>query len=195
MSMSAQVHLARYCELFAGLRPEDLLRLPDYFAPDARFKDPFNDVRGLAAVRAVFAHMFAVTEDPRFAILEQALSGSTGFVRWRFRFAPRGRPQAVREIEGVSRVLFGADGRAVEHVDYWDPVEGLYDGLPLLGWVLRMVRRRLGADALRSALAASNLLHDLRLLMGAHRSGARPWNQTSRLAISGRAPRMADAGS
>jgi steroid delta-isomerase len=145
MSMSAQAHLARYCEFFAGLSPEDLARLADYFAADAHFKDPFNDVRGLAAVRAVFTHMFAVTEDPQFVILEQALSGSTGFVRWRFRFAPRGRPQAVREIEGVSRILFGADGRVVEHVDYWDPVEGLYDGVPLLGWVLRTVRRRLGA--------------------------------------------------
>ena len=145
MSVSAQAQLARYCELFAGLRPEDLDRLGDYFSPAARFKDPFNDVQGLAAVRAVFAHMFAVTEDPRFAILEQALSGSTGFVRWRFRFAPRGRPQAVREIEGVSRVLFGADGRVVEHVDYWDPVEGIYDGVPLLGPLLRLVRRQLGA--------------------------------------------------
>jgi steroid delta-isomerase len=147
MSESAEAHLARYCEFFAGLRPEDLVRLPDYFAPDARFKDPFNDVRGVPAVQAVFAHMFAVTDRPRFEILEQAASGATGFVRWRFRFAPRGRPTAAREIEGVSRVLFGAEGRVVEHVDYWDPVEGLYDGVPLLGGALRAIRKRLGAGA------------------------------------------------
>ena len=131
MTASSAGHLARYCALFAGLRPEDLARLPDFFTEDARFKDPFNDVRGVPGVQAVFAHMFAATEGPRFEILDQAMSGSTGFVRWRFRFAPRGRPQDVREIEGVSRVLFGADGLAVEHVDYWDPVEGLYDSLPV----------------------------------------------------------------
>lgn len=138
--------LDRYCALFAALQPGDVARLPDYFAPDARFKDPFNDVRGVAAVQAVFAHMYRVTEGPRFEILERAVAGdATGFVRWRFRFAPRGRPRAAREIEGVSRVVFGPDGRVVEHVDYWDPVEGLYAGLPLLGAVLRALRRRLGA--------------------------------------------------
>ncbi len=144
MSGRVEDHLARYCALFAALQPADVVRLADYFACDARFKDPFNDVRGVAAVQAVFAHMFAVTENPRFDILEQAVSGASGFVRWRFRFAPHGRPQAGREIEGVSRVVFGPDGRVVEHVDYWDPVEGLYDGVPVLGAVLRLLRRRLG---------------------------------------------------
>jgi steroid delta-isomerase len=147
MSESAEAHLARYCALFASLSPQDLPRLGEYFAADARFKDPFNDVRGVPAVQAVFAHMFAVTDRPRFEILEQAASGATGFVRWRFRFAPRRRPTAAREIEGVSRVLFGAEGRVVEHVDYWDPVEGLYDGVPLLGGALRAIRKRLGAGA------------------------------------------------
>ena len=147
MSESVEAHLARYCALFASLSPQDLPRLEEYFAADARFKDPFNDVRGVSAVQAVFAHMFAVTDRPRFEILEQAASGATGFVRWRFRFAPRGRGQAEREIEGVSRVLFAPGGRVLEHVDYWDPVEGLYDGVPLLGAALRAIRRRLGAGA------------------------------------------------
>lgn len=147
MTTPAERHLARYCALFAGLRPEDLVRLPEFFAAEARFKDPFNDVRGVERVQAVFAHMFAVTEGPRFDILEQQACGDTGFVRWRFRFAPRGRPRAQRTIEGVSRVVFAADGRVAEHVDYWDPVEGLYDGLPLLGPILRLLRRRLSAGA------------------------------------------------
>jgi ketosteroid isomerase-like protein len=142
-----ELHLARYCALFAALRPEDLPRLPEFFVPEVRFKDPFNDVRGVEGVRAVFAHMFAATQGPRFEILEQSTSGDTGFVRWRFRFAPRGRPQAQRTIEGVSRVVFAADGRVAEHVDYWDPVEGLYDGLPLLGPILRLLRGRLSARA------------------------------------------------
>ena len=147
MSESVEAHLARYCDLFASLSPQDLPRLGEYFAADARFKDPFNDVRGVPAVQAVFAHMFATTDRPRFEILEQAASGATGFVRWRFRFAPRGRGQAEREIEGVSRVVFAPDGRVLEHVDYWDPVEGLYDGVPLLGATLRAIRKRLGAGA------------------------------------------------
>jgi ketosteroid isomerase-like protein len=139
--------LERYCALFAALQPADLVRLPDFYTPDARFKDPFNDVRGVAGVQAVFAHMYAVTEAPRFEVLERALSGDTGFVRWRFVFAPQRRPDALQQIEGVSRVVFAPDGRVAEHVDYWDPAEAIYAGLPVLGPVLRLLRRKLGAGA------------------------------------------------
>jgi len=48
--------LEAYCEFFAGLRPADLERLQAVFTEDARFRDPFNDVRGRDAIRAVFEH-------------------------------------------------------------------------------------------------------------------------------------------
>jgi steroid delta-isomerase len=139
--------LAAYCRLFAGLRPADLDRLGDVYTPDARFKDPFNDVRGPEAIRGVFAHMYAVTVSPRFEVLEQAAVGSAGYIRWRFCFATKGRGAREWSIEGVSRVAFAVDGRVAEHVDYWDPVEGLYGRLPGLGWLFRLPRRWLAAPS------------------------------------------------
>lgn len=147
MNVSTEAALARYCALFAALRPGDLVRFPDYYTADARFKDPFNAVRGVSAVQAVFAHMFAVTERPHFEILEQSVAGATGFVRWQFHFAPRGQPETDRLIEGVSRIVFASDGRVSEHVDYWDPAEAIYADLPVLGPLLRLLRRRLSAGA------------------------------------------------
>jgi hypothetical protein len=46
-------------------------------------------------------------------------------------------------IEGVSEVRFDAAELVVEHVDYWDPAAAVYERLPLLGGVLRGLRRRL----------------------------------------------------
>ena len=40
----AQAAAARLAQLYEQLTPARLAQLGDYYAPDARFKDPFNDV-------------------------------------------------------------------------------------------------------------------------------------------------------
>lgn len=139
----ANAALAAYCDLFAGLRPSDLARFDAVYAPDARFKDPFNDVRGVPGIRAVFAHMYTVAHAPRFEILERALDGDVGLVHWRFHYADRSG--TMRSFDGLSRVSFDAQGRVTEHLDYWDPVEAIWAGVPVLGAVLRWLGRRLAA--------------------------------------------------
>ena len=134
---------AAYCDLFARLCPSDLARFDAVYAPGARFKDPFNDVRGVPAIRAVFAHMYAVARAPRFEILERGLDGDVGLVRWRFRYGARGG--ATRSFDGMSRVSFDAQGRVTEHLDYWDPVEAIWARVPVLGALLRRLGRRLAA--------------------------------------------------
>jgi steroid delta-isomerase len=44
---------------FEGLCPEAVARFPEYYASDAYFKDPFNEVRGLEPIQRIFAHMFS----------------------------------------------------------------------------------------------------------------------------------------
>ena len=43
--------------LFEALQPADLSRLDTFYTPDATFKDPFNEVCGVPAIRAVFEHL------------------------------------------------------------------------------------------------------------------------------------------
>jgi len=38
-------------------------------------------------------------------------------------------------------------GKVVEHIDYWDAAEQVYERLPLLGPILRRVRQRLGSHS------------------------------------------------
>lgn len=144
--MSGADLLARvqaYGDFFEALTPERLDELDRYFAPDARFRDPFNDVTGIAAIRAVFEHMFRHCPRPRFEILEHAVTGRTAFIRWHF---TDGRVHGrTLDVDGMSRVIFDEAGRVVEHVDYWDAASQFYERIPVLGTVLRVLRRRLQA--------------------------------------------------
>ena len=136
-------HVKRYLQTFTTLQADGLERLAGIFAADARFKDPFNDVRGLAAITRVFAHMFATTQHSRFMIVDHALAGDVLFIRWDYHFQTL--KGAAWEIPGTSVVRFNAAGLAVEHVDYWDPAEHIYSKLPVLGWLMRWLRGKLAA--------------------------------------------------
>lgn len=135
--------LNRYAAFFEQLTPEALSRLDTVLTEDARFKDPFNDVVGVDAVRRIFEHMYRETIDPGFRVLASAESVDAGFLQWEMTFALRRRPDQRLHIEGMSRVGFAADGRVREHVDYWDPLEGLLSRLPLVGGLFRLPSRLL----------------------------------------------------
>lgn len=127
---------------YATLAPTNLDALVQCYTPDAHFRDPFHDVQGQAAIRAIFAHMFAASEQPRFVITEQQLAGATAFVTWRFHFGLRGHDYC---IEGATRFGFATDGRVCCHRDYWDAAEELFQKLPLVGPPIAWLRRRFRA--------------------------------------------------
>lgn len=131
-----------YVEFFENLSPERLDRLDDIFSGSARFKDPFNEVRGVEAIRRVFDDMYERCDEPRFRVNDVACDGDTCFLGWTFEFQRGGRGTT---ITGVSRVRFDTAGLAVEHIDYWDPAGQLYEGIPLIGGILKALRRRLSA--------------------------------------------------
>ncbi len=133
---------------FENLSLASVNRLPDFYTPDAAFKDPFNDVRGPAAIQRIFTHMFSQVHEPRFRVVERVVDAQGAVLVWDFLFGVkvwgRLRPQVIR---GASHLKFAHDGRIAMHRDYWDTGEELYMKVPLLGWLMRMLQRRLSAGA------------------------------------------------
>jgi hypothetical protein len=57
-----------------------------------------------------------------------------------FRFKRFGRE--LQTIRGGSHVELDAQGRITLHRDYWDAAEELYEKLPLVGGLMRWLKRR-----------------------------------------------------
>lgn len=110
------------------------------YAPDARFKDPFNDVAGVEAVTAIFEHMFEQVGEPRFIVTARMMQGRAAFLLWEFRFTLRPM-QGEQCIRGASHIMFDDAGLVAMHRDYWDAAEELYEKLPVLGSLMRWLKR------------------------------------------------------
>ncbi len=142
MAPHADPRAATAIEFFESLSAADVAAMGRIYTDDARFKDPFNEVQGLAHVQRIFAHMFTSLDGPRFVVLTALVEGDQCFLSWDFLFRMKG--QALeRRIHGSSHLRFAPDGRIAAHRDYWDAAEEFYEKLPLLGSLLRWIKRRL----------------------------------------------------
>ncbi len=137
--------LARVVDFFENIDVAAVTRLDQIYVNHAWFKDPFNEVRGIEPIRRIFGHMFIQVLQPRFAVTEALQQGSQGFLTWEFTFRmKRFDTQSIQTVRGASHLRFAQDGRIEMHRDYWDAAEELYEKLPLVGALMRWLKRQAG---------------------------------------------------
>ena len=143
---TAEAALQRVVHFFEHLQAADVVRLADIYTADAFFKDPFNEVQGVPAIADIFTHMFESLDTPRFVITQHVQQGPQCFVTWDFLFAmPQIHGGQTLTIRGASHLVLREEQgtwRVAVHRDYWDAAEELYEKLPLLGSLMRWLKRR-----------------------------------------------------
>jgi ketosteroid isomerase-like protein len=120
--MTAEPSVAlRFADAFHTRDPG---RVAEVFTPDARYVDLFyGDHRGRAAIRDLFARMYADGHDHRWAMGTVVADGSTTIAEWRFTFTvsgsvARGGGRTLC-FDGVS-VFATRDGRCSGYREYFD---------------------------------------------------------------------------
>ena len=122
-----------------GLSLAQLEHLGDVYSPAVEFQDPLHQARGIAALRRVYENLFQQLANVAVAVTDAHGDERTGFLLWTMTYQLRGRQ---RIITGTSHLQFAADGRVMMERDFWDASGPVYGEVPLLGWVLRHIKRR-----------------------------------------------------
>jgi len=130
-----------YIHLFENLSPEAIDGMAAFVSLNVRFKDPFNDLTGIHRLRALLQKTLDEVRDPIFIVTNQAWGGDVLFLRWTF----QGRVKALGDwpITGMSEIRFDDQGKICEHIDHWDAAEQFYERIPVIGPLLRLIKRRL----------------------------------------------------
>ncbi len=134
-------YLIRY---FETVTEATVPQLREFYAADAYFKDPFNEVHKVEQIEEIFAHMFGPLSEPRFVVHTSIEQGDEAFLTWDFRFRiKKYKPDVEQIIRGGSHLRFDAQDKVCYHRDYWDAAEELYEKLPLIGGLMRFMKRRM----------------------------------------------------
>nr|WP_320012363.1 nuclear transport factor 2 family protein [uncultured Desulfobulbus sp.] len=133
--------LARYNDLDAN----NLEILEEIYSPDIHFVDPAHEIRGLEQLTGYFRELYQGMISICFDFSTPLVVDKRATVRWTMRLRhnslARGNPVTV---EGISQLTFDDGGKVTFHRDYFDLGAMLYEHIPLLGRVIRVIKGRLG---------------------------------------------------
>jgi len=138
----ADARVARIVEAFETLTPADVARMGEFYAAEAVFKDPFNEVRGVPEIERVFSHMYVALDGPYFVVKDVLVQGDQCFLSWDFHFRFRRFSRELQTVRGASHLKLDERGLITLHRDYWDAAEELYEKLPGVSALMRWLKRR-----------------------------------------------------
>lgn len=130
--------IGRFKSVFSRLTPDTRMPLEELYADDVEFQDPLHRVEGLTALAAYFDKLNARIESADFTFGESVVTQDRAAVQWVMTARMR-RPRQVLTVPGVSMLRF--DDRITSQRDYFDVGAMLYERLPLLGRLLRRMKR------------------------------------------------------
>ena len=108
------------------------------------FNDTLKTIENLDALKKYMLQTHDAVDTCTVDFLDMAYSSGNYYARWKMTVTPKGAsPDAAWVSTGMTHLRFNQDGRVVLHQDYWDAAGGLYEHLPVVGWLLRNIRARI----------------------------------------------------
>ncbi|USD35821.1 nuclear transport factor 2 family protein [Ferrimonas sp. SCSIO 43195] len=131
----------RFVALYQHLDYDSLSQLAGVYADDIEFVDPLHQVRGLAQLTDYFSGLYKNLHHSSVEITDVIQGANEAALYWRMTLIhPKLNGGRAVVIDGHSHLKFS--NRIHYHRDYFDAGQMLYEQLPLLGPVIRAVKRR-----------------------------------------------------
>lgn len=120
--------------------------LVDVYSEDIQFRDPLNAVNGLPELTQYFGEVMGNFVECRFEFHHSMEMPERGeamlFWTMHYRHKKLARGKAL-ELTGNSHLLY--KDKVYYHRDYYDAGSMVYEHLPLMGFTIRRIKKRIGA--------------------------------------------------
>ncbi|SDJ66223.1 SnoaL-like domain-containing protein [Ferrimonas sediminum] len=135
--------VARFVALYQRLDYQSLSQLTSVYDDDIEFIDPLHRVRGLTQLTRYFSSLYQNLQHSSIEITDLLHGANEAALYWRMTLVhPRLNRGKTVLVEGHSHLKYS--DRIYYHRDYFDAGQMLYEQLPLLGPVVKAVKRRAG---------------------------------------------------
>ena len=131
--------------LFNNFNKDTLNLADDFYDPDVVFLDPIVELRGRDSLKAYYADMYKNVTSIRFDFFGGVEKDDEAVVFWTMEVRAEGfKGGEPVLLDGTSHIKFGGEsGKAVYHRDYFDMGAFVYENIPVLGSIVRYVKKKL----------------------------------------------------
>ncbi len=131
-------------EVYQKLNKNNLHLLEQIYHKDVVFEDSAHRLEGWEQLSAYFDSLYTNVIKCDFDIRHHQQVEDSGFLTWTMQLQhPKLNVGEAVKVNGVSHIRFSGD-RVIFHRDYFDLGEMLYENIPLLGFVIKNIKQRLG---------------------------------------------------
>ncbi|BFT29770.1 nuclear transport factor 2 family protein [Alteromonas sp. D210916BOD_24] len=140
--------IERFCDIYADICQISPDELNAIYAKDIVFIDPITTHRGLEDVKTYFARLLDKAESCRFSISDVfechgPNTNVTHVANWTMTLVLL-KSNKVIYLDGTTQ-LSVKDNIIVYHKDYYDLGEMVYEHIPVLGFLIRTIKRKLAS--------------------------------------------------
>ena len=130
---------------FEQLNKNTMNLVDDFYDEHAQFIDPIVNFTSRAQIKTYYDNLYRNVESIRWEIPDEVREGDKCTLVWKMTLTAKGfnggKPVVV---DGVSVIKFGGkEGKAIYHRDYFDMGAFVYEGVPILGAVIRFVKSKM----------------------------------------------------
>ncbi len=144
-SVEEEAAIERFKDFYSVFTQENILdKIRHVYAKDAYLIDSFKDLNGIEDIEAYILRFLKSLESCTFEFLDVAVSGGDYYFRWvseaKAKTIKKGQ---VMRAYGMSHIRFDETGKVVLHMDFFDSASNFYEHIPMLGSMIKFIKRRL----------------------------------------------------
>ncbi|MDA9189393.1 nuclear transport factor 2 family protein [bacterium] len=128
---------------FSGLSMTSMDLVDQFYDKNTNFIDPIGKHKGSDSVKAYYQNLYKNVEQISFEMNDYAQNGELVYMSWIMKLNLKDNPSKLIEVHGNSKFRFNEQGKALYHRDYFDMGEFIYEGIPVLGSVIKFIKKKL----------------------------------------------------
>lgn len=136
--------LERAKKFFNDLNKDTMDLVDEFYDQDIVFKDPLVSFNNGQSLKDYYKGLYHQVTFIRFTFQNEVVSGSQCSFSWTMEMTcglNKGKPMTV---DGISTIRFGGkEGKAVYHRDYYDMGEFVYERIPVVKSVIKLIKKKM----------------------------------------------------
>jgi hypothetical protein len=135
--------LKNFYEDFSAEKSADKLELLDsLYTSDVEFRDPVHTLHGCLALRHYLRKMASNLKSYHISYLDEVSSNNSACLSWEMAFShPMLNGGRLVTLRGMSQLKF--TDKVFYHEDCYDLGALVYEQVPMLGWVIRLLKKNM----------------------------------------------------
>ncbi|PHR31689.1 MAG: transcriptional regulator [Fluviicola sp.] len=114
--------------------------LNEIYSDKVFFKDPIHEINGIENLQSYFKKLNENLIQGSFIFTDETIVDKKAYLSWEMELKLK-KPKKNIKASGISVLTF--EQKITQHRDYFDAGELFYENIPLLGRIIRLLKKKL----------------------------------------------------